>query len=357
MAQVAEVPNRQRINVGLCVYGVSYTTGFVGRDTPRANPWPLSYLDLLDLAARLGLASVEVPRAMLPDSAPGTLEALRTRAEELGLRLVVAGGRVSAEALTQDMTFAQAVGAQVVRCTLSDVLCGDRRPVGGLEGWRRLLAEAATILRKMAPVAEGMDLRLGIENHQDATSEDLVWLCEKVGSPSVGVTLDTGNALAVTEDPVLFALHVLPHIVNVHLKDYRVFRTPVGYRLVHCPIGAGVVDFEALFALLKNRPEVCRNLEMAALTERHVRLLEDDYWEGYPPRDVRSVLPLLRLWREREEHGEWRTPWETGDEDQLVAWEMDRLEESVVRLSRILGERDAATPDCAPSQVCDSASP
>jgi hypothetical protein len=67
---------------------------------------------------------------------------------------------------------------------------------------------------------------------------------------------------------------------------------------------------------------------MAALGERHIRILDDEYWAGHSPRPVTDLLPVLRLWRNAEVDVEWRTPWETGDDQILGEWEMARLEES-----------------------------
>lgn len=114
-------------------------------------------------------------------------------------------------------------------------------------------------------------------------------------------------------------------------------RSDAGYRLFHCPIGAGVVDFSALFQMCASKPELLFHIEMAALGERHIRILEDAYWEGYSPRQVKSVLPVLRRLRDCETDVEWRTPWETGDEAILVGWEMQRLQESVENICRLLG--------------------
>jgi len=328
---------KERLPIGLCVYAIPYLFGVGGAD---ANPDPLGYFGFMELAARLGLSAVEIPPlAAGPEKDAPTPEAIRDRAGELGLQVVAAGRRVRRETLSEDIDFASAIGAGVLRCTLSGVLCGDRGKVGGLAGWRDLLGETLTVLKELAPMAEDRGIHLGMENHQDATSWDLVRLCEESGSPNVGVTLDTGNALAVCEDVLEFAERVLPHVVNVHLKDYRMFGTPSGFRLVHCPIGSGVVDFAALFRLLEDKPDAARNIEMASEHERHIRLLDDDYWSGHEPRDVRSVVPVLRLWREREEAGDWQTPREKGEFDKLTAWEMARLEESVRLMGELLSSR------------------
>jgi sugar phosphate isomerase/epimerase len=328
---------QNRFPIGLCIYGIGYSTGLVGRGTPRAYAHQLNADDVLDLTARLGLSSVE---AHLDYFAPGgeenTLRNLRARADDLGLGVVLAGGKIESASLQRDLHYAQLLGANVVRCVISGILCGDRRPIGGLEGWQRHLAQTTEALKKVAPAAEDAGIRIGVENHQDATSADLIALCQEVDSPNIGVTLDTGNPLAVAEEPVAFARRILPHLVHVHLKDYRLMRTEAGYRLYHCPIGAGVVDFAALFQLFATKPEVKRHLEMAALGERHIRMLEDEYWAGLGDRPVGEVAPVLRLREAGETHVPWQTPWETGDEAILPAWEMARLDESVARMKQLL---------------------
>ncbi len=326
------------MSIGLCATGLAWTAGFVGRDTPRGNPKPLGPLGLMDLAARLKLSAIELPARGLPvDDGLTAAGDLGAAARERGLALVVSSSRATVESLTADCEFARAAGSPVVRCILSPVLCGDRRSLGE-GGWAKLLTESVAVLRAVVPVARRCGVRIGVENHQDATSEDLVGLCEAVGDPAIGVTLDTGNPLAVAEDPVEFARRILPHLVNVHLKDYRIVKAPGGFRLCHCAIGAGAVDFPALFALFDRKPEVKRSLEMAWLGERHIRVLEEGWWDGYPPRPARDVVPFLRLWQNREETGEWRSPWDAEDDVTMHGgWEMARMRESAERMRALAG--------------------
>jgi len=330
-------PADQRLPIGLCVFGIAYSAGYTGNWAQRTDGKPIGPLDFLNLAVRLGLSSVEAPPAYFaPGGEKEALVAFRAQAAERGLGLVVDGPRIDPEAFRPCLEQAAWLGTKVVRCVLSGILCGDRRPMGGLEGWQRHLEQMVQHLKEIAPLAEALGLKIGIENHQDATSADLIRVCEEVGSPNIGITLDTGNPLAVAEDPVIFAERILPYLVHVHLKDYRMAATPSGYRLFHCPIGAGVVDFAALFRLFRTKPEVATHIEMAALGERHIRILEEEYWAGLGDRPISEVLPVLRLMRNAETDVEWRTPWETGNEAILPTWEMERLEESVARMGDVL---------------------
>ncbi len=325
------------VPIGLCVYGIAYTAGFAGRGTPRANPQPLDAMGFLELAAKLRLSAVEVPFAYIhPQEDEGALREYVDEAAVRGLRVVSAGLPIEVEPFRQHLARCRRLGITTVRCVLSSVLCGDRRPIGGLAGWQQHLAQKIAILQEIAPLAEDAGVRVGVENHQDATSADLVYLCETVNSPNIGITLDTGNPLAVGEEPVTFARTILPHLVHVHLKDYRMTPTPDGYRIFHCAIGAGVVDYPALFEMFRTKDDLVCNIEMAALGERHIRLLTEEYWAGLGPRDVSALLPVLRMRDHAEQDVEWRTAWELEQDSIMAAWEMERLVESVANMEQVV---------------------
>jgi sugar phosphate isomerase/epimerase len=320
------------------MYGIQYLVGATPREGPLRNRRPLTSAQFLDLARDLRLGSIEISLAYAsPRLDPGELREYGARAREAGLRVVVAGPNLSqSDDMPRLIPLCPEIGADILRCITSGLLCGDRGPVGGYSGWQAHVERMIGLLRALAPLAEAAGVRIGVENHQDADSGDLLRICESVGSPNVGVTLDTGNPLAVGEDPVEFARRILDHLVDVHLKDYRMINTPEGYRLVHCAIGDGVVDFAGLWRLFAQRPGLPLGIEMAALYERHIRVLSEAYWSGLGARDVRSFVPVLRLWRERgEDAGDWRTPIELEDVSAAQEWERGRLRRSVDNLARL----------------------
>jgi len=265
------------------------------------------------------------------------LARLRRYGEGRRLYFVLAGGVVEPGATGRLIGSAAALGARTVRVTASTILCGDRRGVAS--SWPERLSEIAERLRSVVGEAEEAGVSLAVENHQDLTSEELAGLCASAGSGSVGVTLDAVNPLAVAEEPLEFARRLGPLIKHVHLKDYLVYSTPEGYRLVRCPIGTGVLDVPGLFGLLaREAPGATVAVELAALEARHVRFMEEDFWRGYPARPFERVLPALRV-RERRSRppGEdWRTPWELGaGHEALAAYEMGQFEESLAFLRGI----------------------
>lgn len=323
------------MRVGLCLYSFAVLPR-VETSLLEGLPPPRDAEGLMAMAAACGLAGVECP---LPRNAlDAELDRLGAAARKHGLYLVVAGGQVRNVDGPALLRAAHRLGAPTVRMTLSDVLEGDRGRLGP-GGWEAVCEVAATRLRQWRPLAEDLGVNMALENHQDAGSDDLVRLCEAVGGDRIGVTLDTGNPLAVGEEPLAFAHRVAPYLKNVHLKDYRVYRSPLGYRLVRCALGAGVVDFPALFALFdREAPEATRNIELGATKARHIRLLKPEWWEYFPPRDVRELLPVLQL---VERHGEpagddWRTPHERGEPEAIcAAYELAQFRESLGYLSQL----------------------
>lgn len=328
MALPAHAPGR--MPVGLCVYGMTYLIGITWAGTERANPRPLTAEQVFALAAEARLSHVEMPLTML-ESTGKSLPQLRAEAEGQGLGFVVPAGPVGVEELTRHLHAAEQLGAPVVRCILSRLLCGDRRGFAG--GWKAHLSACADALEQVVPLAERLGVAIGVENHQDADSADLLALCRRFESRYLGVTLDAGNPLSVMEEPLEFAGRLAPYLRHVHLKDYRVYPAPNGFRLVRCALGDGVIDFPALFELLDAQEwPVTRSLEVGALQARQIPMLEESWWGEFEGRTLQGSLPALRLvWnRMGPTYEDWRTPFEcdaTGQD--LADYEWGQYHDSI----------------------------
>ncbi|HZO87008.1 MAG TPA: sugar phosphate isomerase/epimerase [Chthonomonadaceae bacterium] len=317
----------------LCAYSLPHVMGYLPTRSGERYPEPLTPLGLMGAVRELGLAGVEFPLQSLVPSFDGARvqtaqveadlgEALQSR----GLKVVGDYGALldtSAEHLRDYLTLAAKTGANVVRATLSHVLCGDRRKLPG--GWEAHQAALAERLRAVLPHAEEVGVCIAVENHQDAASDDLLRLAEQVQhSPAFGVTLDTGNPLAVGEDPVEYAQRIAPLIRHVHMKDYTLHFAPEGYRLVRCAAGDGVIDFPAILDIVRqNGHDVLPAIESAAQATRTIPLLEPDWWACYPPTPATRLVPALRLlWEKGRPADEpYSSAWERGADSATVAAE------------------------------------
>ena len=318
--------------IGLNPYGLAYTVGLQGAGTPRANPAPIGMRGFVDLVAEFKLRSIELHGAWLDGASDDALARLRERCHAMGVTPIVSAGlpREPGESLERPIHVAAALGAPLVRLHLSPVLEGAREKWGSR--WHDMVRHAEATLPVEARRAEASGVGLGIEDHQDFGSEELVAMAEAAG-PNVGVVMDTGNPFAVGEDPVAFARRAAHRIVHVHLKDYRAQFTEDGYRLVRCAIGDGAVPFaEIADALRPHHASLTASIEPGALEARHIRLFTRSWWQGYPPRAASELAMALSRLRERSlaPDESFVTPWEqSAAPEAIVRYELDQIRRSV----------------------------
>jgi sugar phosphate isomerase/epimerase len=315
-----------RLTVGLNPYGLTYSLGLQG-DNPDAT----GVDGFFAFAQEIGARAIEFHGPWLRGADLGALK------ERLGGRTPLVSAFLGSEE-EDALRAAAALGAPVLRLGVSPVLCGDRDAFGAAR-WAEQIASIRARLPRLGALAGELGLRIGIENHQDFASAELMAFCEEAGE-SVGITLDTGNAFPVAEAPLDFARTVAPRVVHVHLKDYRVQLTDQGYRLVRCAIGDGAVPLgDVLGLLLADGRELTASLEPGALEARHIRLFTREWWRGYAPKDARDLAAALAAARVNalDEDADHRTPWERGVRgEELIAYEREMLLRSAANV-RALG--------------------
>jgi sugar phosphate isomerase/epimerase len=78
------------------------------------------------------------------------------------------------------------------------------------------LDEAAAAVNQCAAYAAEKGIFLGIENHGNLTSDQMLQIMNRIDSPWVGINLDTGNFLS--DDPYADLEKCVPYAVNVQVK-------------------------------------------------------------------------------------------------------------------------------------------
>ncbi|NHN34785.1 sugar phosphate isomerase/epimerase family protein [Paenibacillus agricola] len=319
------------MRLGLSVYGTVYSMG-ISPDSGRPTIRPT---ELIDQALAYGLEGVEIPISLLENE---DAAAVAKYASERGVFIGLETVGFEPHHLAESIELAARMGVPTLRTIVMGAkLGGDRRALAGR--WKSFLDDIHTELRKALEVAEHAGVNLAVENHQDIASEELLWLCESLNSENFGVIFDTGSTLATAEDPVDFARRVEKYIKHVHLKDYSIYLSEEGYRLVRCPLGQGAVNFSELFSIFsKACPNVTMSVEVGALEARHVRMLADDYWPDYPPRTAAQLVKVLRMVQANAKPpGDWRTPYEKGESvEAIMAYENRQLESSLAYIQHAL---------------------
>lgn len=244
-----------------------------------------------------GAGGVQVSLGTRTDADAKTL---RDRFAELGVYLE---GIVRAPADEKDIErfeteirTAGACGVDVLRT----VMLGGRRyeTFTAAADFPRFAERAEKSLRLAEPVVRRHRVKLAVENHKDYRTDELAELMRKLGNEFVGVCLDTGNNIALLDDPLETARTLAPWTLTVHLKDMGVEESPTGFLLSEVPLGQGRLDLkEVIGAVRKSNPKARLNLEMITRDPLSVPCLTEKYWATLgrvPGRDLGRMLAWVR---------------------------------------------------------------
>ncbi len=164
--------------------------------------------------------------------------------------------------------------------------------------FRRAREQAEQSVKLAEPITAKHDLLLAIENHKDYRAGELLDLLQRLDSRHVGVCVDTGNSIALLEDPLEVVRTLAPRAFTVHLKDMAVAEYEDGFLLAEVPLGEGFLDLPKMIELLRQaRPDIRFNLEMITRDPLRVPCLTDKYWAAsadVPGLDLARTLALVR---------------------------------------------------------------
>jgi sugar phosphate isomerase/epimerase len=192
---------------------------------------------------------------------------------------------------------AKRAGAQVVRT----VMFPGRRyeTYNTLAEFRRVAEEATHSLTLAASVVARHGVRLAVENHKDWRADELIALLKRLDNDHVGVCLDTGNSIALLEDPMEVVEALAPRTFTTHLKDMGLEEYRDGFLLAEVPLGTGVLDLPRIVGTLRAAaPDLHFNIEMITRDPLRVPCLTGRYWETFPDLPGRHLAHALRLVRD-----------------------------------------------------------
>src|SRR5262249_10916189 len=127
---------------------------------------------------------------------------------------------------------------------------------------------------------------------------ELVGMVKKISSKYVGVTVDTGNSIALLEDPMEVVETYAPWALSTHIKDMGVQEYEDGFLLSEVPLGTGFLDLKKIVRVLRDaRPEIRFNLEMITRDPLKVPCLTSKYWttlDKLPAKQLAQALAMVR---------------------------------------------------------------
>jgi 3-oxoisoapionate decarboxylase len=197
-----------------------------------------------------------------------------------------------------EVTCARLAGARILRSVMSD---GRRYEVfRDAASFRKSGDEAFQRLSLAAPVVVRHDMQLAIENHKDWRVNELIGILKRLGNDHVGVCLDTGNSIALLEDPMEVVEGLAPWAITTHIKDMDVEDQRDGFGLSEVPLGRGYLDLPRMIRVLREaRPTIRFNIEMITRNPLSIPCLTETYWATMEAVPGNHLARTLRTVRER----------------------------------------------------------
>jgi sugar phosphate isomerase/epimerase len=254
-------------------------------------------LVFLDFCHALGARGVQIGIAARDEAACERLR-LRAAAHAMDLEGIVRlpRDRDDLERFTAEVQTAARAGATVIRTAM---LTGRRYETFDSAVAFRTFGDAAKKSLALAePVVARASVHLAVENHKDWRADELVAILKGIDSAHVGACVDTGNSIALLEDPYEVVEVLAPWARTTHLKDMAVQEYERGFLLAEVPLGEGFLDLLRIVRTLRAaRPAIPLNLEMITRDPLEVPCLTEKYWatfETVPGRHLARALAMVR---------------------------------------------------------------
>ncbi len=150
--------------------------------------------------------------------------------------------------------------------------------------------EAVRLLAGVAPAYEAAGVTLALETYEQVPVDTLVDVVASVGSAAVDICLDPANCVAALELPAATIERTAPYVCNVHVKDFHFTRQDgwVGFNLVGCPLGEGLLPFDQLTERLAPLGGEPSGGELSQIIEHWLP------WQG----DSATTIALEQRWTE-----------------------------------------------------------
>ena len=281
------------LGIGMHSYGSAWRAVNEGKPGVRFT----GAFSFLEYAHSLGAAGVQVSirRDELADTGR-----IRDRSKALGLmfesQLALPRQETDLERFDAELKTIRSAGAKVARTAV----LGTRRyeTLKSAAECREFKEHGARSLALAEPSLKRHGVRLAVENHKDWLLPELVELLRRLGSEWVGACVDTGNSLALLEDPYEVVEALAPFAVTTHIKDMGVREHGRGFLLSEVPIGEGFLDVPRMIgALRKARPGIALNLEMITRDPLQIPCLTRGYWatlEEMPGKQLAQALAQVK---------------------------------------------------------------
>jgi len=224
-----------QMKIGLSSYTWPWAVGREGHEPEN----PLDTLALLEKTKGYGISVLQIAdNPALHLMTENELEEIKRTADSNKITIEVGTRGIEPSHLMKYLNIAKKLHSSIVRSITHKV---DH--------------DAVSYIREVLPEYEKAGVSLALENHDEHRTGKLAAFINRIGSPSVGVCLDTVNSFAALEAPEQVVRNLASYTLNLHVKDFEVVRfgSELGFSIVGRPAGEGRLDVEWTVGYLRDK--------------------------------------------------------------------------------------------------------
>jgi sugar phosphate isomerase/epimerase len=228
------------MKLGVSSHAFAWAIGVAGYPFPNT---PMTALRLLERAVELDVQVIQIadnlPVHML---SAAELNDLRRSAAKGGIDIELGTCGIQPDHLRSYVELAKRLRSKMVRTLLDS------------PGSQPTATQVVDALSRVIPDFEQADVCLAIENHDRFPAEVLARMVAELGSPAVGICLDTANSLGCGEGLETVFDRLGQWVVNLHIKDFQAKRLDhqKGFIIQGCPAGQGQLNISQLVSKLRS---------------------------------------------------------------------------------------------------------
>ena len=198
---------------------------------------------LIDKAFNAGLRLVQIADNLpLEKLSASELDNLHQYAQGKGVSIEVGGRGLYPEHTMHCLQAAERLNSPILRMVVD------------AQDFEPDLQTIISIIRELDPEFKSRNIKLAIENHDRLKAKEFEQIILAAGNDFVGICLDSVNSIGAGEGFESVSDILIPYTINLHVKDFTIYRVShkMGLVIEGRPAGKGML----------NIPELIRKVDM-----------------------------------------------------------------------------------------------
>jgi sugar phosphate isomerase/epimerase len=265
---------------GISSYTYTWAVGVPGSMPPE----PLTAYGLIDKTVSAGLELVQIAYNLpLEKLNPAVLDELFQYARGKGVMIEMGSRGLKPEHTVLCLQTAERLKSHLLRMVIDD------------QGFEPDLPAIISIIRDLLPELKSRQIKLAIENHDRLKAREFEKIVTSVGSEMVGICLDSVNSMGAGEGFEAVSEILIPYTINLHIKDFTIFRVThrMGLVIEGRPAGKGMLNIRELLSRLTEKG-MCESavLELWTPPESDITstILKEEKWADDSIEYLKSVI-------------------------------------------------------------------